>query len=106
GDSEISPVEVKAMLDQGKAFKLIDVREPHEWEICKIDGAELIPLGTLEEHLGELDEDEEIVVHCKMGGRSAKAQDILLANGFSHVLNMQGGILRWSDDVDPSVAKY
>ena len=106
GDSEISPVEVKAMLDQGKAFKLIDVREPHEWEICKIDGAELIPLGQLEEHLGELDEDEEIVVHCKMGGRSAKAQDILLANGFSHVLNMQGGILRWSDDVDSSVAKY
>jgi adenylyltransferase/sulfurtransferase len=103
---EITPAQVKARLDRGEDFVLIDVREPHEWQIAKIPGAKLIPLGQLESRLGELDPDADIVLHCKMGGRSAKAQDILYANGFTHVKNMVGGILRWADDVDPSTPKY
>ncbi len=106
GNGNISAPEVKTRLDRKDEFTLIDVREPHEWEICHIEGARLIPLGELEDHLGEFDEEDDIVVHCKMGGRSAQAQDILLANGFENVLNMEGGILAWSDLVDSSVPKY
>ncbi len=106
GEGLISPGEVKARMDGGKPFVLIDVREPHEWDICHIEGAKLIPLGELESRIGDLDADEEIIIHCKMGGRGAQAQDILTANGFDNVLNMAGGILRWADDVDPSLAKY
>ena len=106
GNGNISPVEVKARLERGDDFTLIDVREPHEWEICNIEGAKLIPLGEIEDHLGDFDEDDDIVLHCRTGGRSAQAQDILMANGFTHVLNMEGGILKWADDVDPSVPKY
>ena len=84
---------------------VIDVREPHEWDICHIEGAKLIPLGDLESRIGDLDADDEIIVHCKMGGRGAQAQDILTANGFANVLNMAGGILRWADDVDPSMPR-
>ena len=105
-DDEITPKQVKERLDRGDSFTLIDVREPHEYEICSIPGAKLIPLSEFEDRLGELDSDGDIVLHCKMGGRSAKAQDVLYANGFSTVKNMVGGITRWSDDVDPSVPKY
>jgi adenylyltransferase/sulfurtransferase len=103
---EISPAQVKARMARGEDFLLIDVREPHEYQIAKIEGAKLIPLGTLESRLGELDPDADIVVHCKMGGRSAKAQDLMYANGFTNVKNMVGGILRWADEVDPTVSKY
>jgi len=105
-DLEITPAQVKAKQDAGNGFELIDVREPHEWEICNIPGAKLIPLSEFESRIDELDPDADIVLHCKMGGRSAKAQDILLANGYTSVLNMVGGIKRWADDVDSSVAKY
>ena len=106
GNGDISAPEVKTRLDRKDKFTLIDVREPHEWEICHIEGAQLIPLGELEDRLGDFDEEDDIVVHCKMGGRSAQAQDLLLANGFENVLNMEGGILAWSDLVDSSVPKY
>jgi adenylyltransferase/sulfurtransferase len=105
-DDEITPRQVKQRLDRGDKFVLIDVREPHEYEICNIPGAKLIPLSQFETRIGELDSDADIVLHCKMGGRSARAQDILYANGFTSVKNMVGGITRWSNDVDPSVPKY
>jgi adenylyltransferase/sulfurtransferase len=102
----IDPTEVKAKLDRGDDFVLIDVREPHEFQICRIPGSQLIPLGELPKHLNELDRDADIVAHCKSGGRSQKAVDLLKQNGFKHVLNMTGGILAWSDKVDPTVPKY
>ena len=103
---EIDPVAVKARLDSGEDLQLIDVREPQEYQICHIPQARLIPLGELPKRLHELDRSRPIVVHCKTGGRSAKAADLLRQNGFTGVLNMTGGILAWSDKVDPSVPKY
>ena len=104
--TEIEPTEVKAKIDRGDKFVLVDVREPHEYQICSIPTAKLIPLGLLPKRLNELNAHDEIVVHCKSGMRSAKAQDLLKASGFKNVLNMKGGILAWSDKVDPSVPKY
>ena len=104
--TEIEPIEVKAKLDRGDKFTLVDVREVFEYQICSIPTAKLIPLGDVPKRLGELDRDAEIVVHCKGGVRSAKAQGILLEAGFKNVLNMKGGILAWSDKVDPTVPKY
>ena len=103
---EITPAQVKARLARGEEFTLIDVREPFEWDIAHIEGAKLIPLGQIEERIDELEPDADIVLHCKMGGRSAKAQDILYANGFTNVKNMVGGITRWADEVDPAIPKY
>ena len=103
---DITPADVKARLDRGEDFVLVDVREQHEWDICNIPGAKLIPLSEFEDRMDELDTDADIVLHCKMGGRSAKAQDILFANGYSKVKNMVGGVTRWADDVDPSMPKY
>jgi adenylyltransferase/sulfurtransferase len=105
-DTEIDAVALKAKLDRGDKFQFIDVREPHEYQIAKIPGAKLIPLNDVPKRVGELDPDAETVVHCKMGGRSAKAADFLRAQGFKHVKNMLGGITAWSDKVDPSVPKY
>jgi len=102
----IDPMEVKQKLDRGDNFTLIDVREPHEYQIARIPGAKLIPLGELPKHLNELDPDAEIVMHCKSGARSQKAVDLLKANSFSNVRNMIGGITAWSDKVDPTVPKY
>ncbi|HUP03414.1 MAG TPA: rhodanese-like domain-containing protein, partial [Bryobacteraceae bacterium] len=92
--------------DAGDKFELIDVREPHEFRIGRIPGSKLIPLGEFPQHLGEFDLEADIVIHCKMGGRSAKACAIMRNAGFQHVRNMKGGILAWSDQVDPSVPKY
>lgn len=103
---EIDPTEVKAKLDRGDQFVLIDVREPHEWDIARIEGAKLIPLGDVPKRLNELNPEDEIVLHCKGGVRSAKAVGILQEAGFKNVLNMKGGILAWSDKVDPNVPKY
>lgn len=103
---EITPVELKAKLDGGQGIVLIDVREVHEHQICCLPTATLIPLGTLPHRLGELDRTREIIVHCKSGMRSAKACGILREAGFQNVWNLKGGILAWSDQVDPSVPKY
>jgi sulfur-carrier protein adenylyltransferase/sulfurtransferase len=102
----IDATELKEKLDRGDDFVLIDVREPHEYQIAKIPGAKLIPLGELPKHLSELDPNADIVAHCKTGGRSQKAVDLLKQNGFKHVRNMVGGITAWSDKVDPTVPKY
>jgi sulfur-carrier protein adenylyltransferase/sulfurtransferase len=103
---EITPRELAELLKSGSSLDLIDVREPHEWEIGRIQGARLIPLGEFPEHLGEFDASREIVVQCRSGVRSAKAVRQLQAAGFSRVKNLTGGILRWSDDVDPTIPKY
>ncbi len=99
-------MDVKAKIDRGDHFVLIDVREPHEYQICNIPQAKLIPLGEIPKRVNELNSADEIVVHCKSGMRSAKAAEFLKQAGFKKVLNMKGGILAWSDKVDPSVAKY
>jgi len=105
-DTEIDAVALKARLDRGDKFQFIDVREPNEYQIASIPGAKLIPLGDVPKRVGELDPATEVIVHCKMGGRSAKACDFLRQSGFKNVKNMLGGITAWSDKIDPSVPKY
>jgi adenylyltransferase/sulfurtransferase len=103
---EIDVTELKARQDRGDKFVLVDVREPHEYQIARIPGSILIPLGDLPKRLNELNPQDDIVMHCKMGGRSAKACELLRQNGFAHVTNVKGGITAWSDKVDTSVPKY
>jgi adenylyltransferase/sulfurtransferase len=98
--------ELKQKLDNGDKFVLIDVREQFEWDICHLDPAKLIPLGQLPSRMSELDTADEIVIHCKSGGRSAKAVRLLQEAGFSKLHNVEGGITAWADEVDPSVPKY
>jgi molybdopterin/thiamine biosynthesis adenylyltransferase/rhodanese-related sulfurtransferase/molybdopterin converting factor small subunit len=104
--TEISAVELKQRRDRGDSLKIVDVREPNEYQINRIAGSTLIPLGDVPKRYTELNPDDEIVVHCKMGGRSAKAADFLRSVGFKKVLNLKGGILDWVDKVDPSQPKY
>jgi len=104
--TEITSVELKRRLDNGDRLKLVDVREPNEYQINRIPGTVLIPLGDIPRRYDELDPTDEIVVHCKMGGRSAKAADFLRSVGFTRVLNLKGGILDWIDKVDPTQPKY
>ncbi len=106
GIPEITPVELKKKMDAHEPFVLVDVREPHEYQICRIPGSKLIPLGEVPKRMSELDSADEIVVHCKSGMRSAKAVDLLMKAGFLKIHNLKGGILAWSDQVDPSVPKY
>ena len=80
--------------------------EPHEYEICKLPGSKLIPLGQLPQRVSELDSADEIVVHCKMGGRSARAVQFLLQSGFKKVKNLAGGIDAWAEEIDTSVPRY
>jgi adenylyltransferase/sulfurtransferase len=103
---EITSVELKRRLDRGDKVRIIDVREPNEYQINRIPGSELIPLGELPRRYAELDPDDELVMQCKMGGRSAKAADFLRSMGFKRVLNLRGGILDWVDKVDPTQPKY
>jgi sulfur-carrier protein adenylyltransferase/sulfurtransferase len=98
--------ELKAKLDRGDDFVLVDVREPHEVAICSIPGSLPIPLGKLPESLSRLSTADEIVVHCKMGGRSAKAVKLLLDSGFRKVRNLTGGIDRWAEKIDTTVPRY
>jgi adenylyltransferase/sulfurtransferase len=103
---EITPVELKRKLDAGERPFILDVREPNEYQINRIPGSTLIPLGELPRRYQELDPDQEIVAQCKMGGRSAKAVDFLRSVGFRKVKNLRGGILEWIDKVDPTQPKY
>ena len=103
---EISVEELKAKITGEDTPFILDVREPHEFEICRIPNSVLIPLGEVEKRVHELDRSSEIVVHCKAGGRSAKAVKFLREAGFEKVKNLKGGILAWADEVDPSVPKY
>lgn len=104
---EITPLELKAKQDAGDTFLLIDVREPYEYEIAKIPGATLIPLGEIERRADDLPDDgTEIILQCRSGARSAQALAVLQSKGFPNLANLKGGILAWSDTVDPSVPKY
>jgi sulfur-carrier protein adenylyltransferase/sulfurtransferase len=102
----MSPHELKRKMDAGEALELIDVREPFEYEIARIEGAKLIPLGDIAERLDELNRDRPIVVHCHSGMRSAQAARLLQQRGFGDVYNLEGGIDAWSDQVDTNVPKY
>ena len=102
---EISVTRLKEKLDAKEEFTLIDVREENEFEICNIGGT-LIPLGTLAEGVEQLNKASEYVVHCKMGGRSARAVEEMQAAGFTNVSNLAGGILEWIDEIDPSLDRY
>jgi sulfur-carrier protein adenylyltransferase/sulfurtransferase len=103
--AEISVEELKKKLDNKEDIFILDVREPHEYQICNLNG-HLIPLGDLPKRLGELDSSREIVAHCKMGGRSAKAVALLQQAGFKKVSNLTGGITAWAERVDPKMPKY
>ncbi|MGB8888237.1 MAG: molybdopterin-synthase adenylyltransferase MoeB [Candidatus Korobacteraceae bacterium] len=102
---DMTPEELKQRLDAGDDLFVLDVREPHEFQICNL-GGHLIPLNDLPKRVSELDSSREIVVHCKMGGRSAKAVDFLRQSGFSKVHNLAGGINAWAERVDPKMPKY
>src|ERR1035438_2793805 len=97
--------ELKQRLDKGDDLFVLDVREAHEYQICNLGGY-LIPLNVLPKRVSELDSSREIVVHCKMGGRSAKAVDFLKQSGFTRVHNLAGGITAWAERIDPKVPKY
>ena len=103
---QITPQQLKARLDAGEDLFLLDVREVHERDICNI-GGELIPKDTVENNLDRIPRDTEIIVYCRSGGRSDwVARELVGRHGFSKVSNLAGGMLRWSDDVDPTVKKY
>jgi sulfur-carrier protein adenylyltransferase/sulfurtransferase len=104
---EITATDLKKRIDAGEDIQLIDVRQPDEHEFAKIEGAKLIPLGQIVQRMDEIDENRETVIHCKMGGRSAKAIEALQRAGFKgKVSNLRGGITAWSDEVDRNVPKY
>jgi adenylyltransferase/sulfurtransferase len=102
---EITPRELKQRLDRGDDLFVLDVREPHEYQICNLNGY-LLPLGDLPRRVHELDSSREIVAHCRSGKRSADAVDFLRKAGFRKIWNLKGGILAWADEVDPSMPKY
>ncbi len=102
----ITVQQLKQRLDRGEKFSLIDVREPHEHAICNLPQATLIPLGTLPAKLSQLDPSVEYVVHCKMGGRSAQAVELMKKSGFTRVLNVTGGITAWAKEIDKSMPTY
>jgi adenylyltransferase/sulfurtransferase len=103
---EITPAEVAAWLKRDDRPFLLDVREPNEWEIGHLPGATRISVNELQGRMNELDTAREMVVYCRSGVRSGRAVDMLRAAGFRKIKNLTGGILRWSDDVDPSIPKY
>jgi len=105
-DADITLAELKAKLDRGDSFALVDVREEFEVEISKLPFTKWIPLVELADRVGELDKNAETVVYCRSGGRSGQAVRFLRGEGFARARNLLGGILRWSDEVDPSIEKY
>lgn len=104
---QITATELKTRIDAGEDIQLIDVRQPDEYAFAKIEGAKLIPLGEIISRMNEIDAARQTVIHCKMGGRSARAIEALQHHGFAgNLFNLAGGITAWSNDVDPSVPKY
>ena len=105
--NEITPTELKQRLDKGEDFQIVDVREDSEVAISRIPNSIHIPLAQVLNRMDEIDPNRETVVHCKMGGRSARAIDALQRSGFKgNLSNLKGGIIAWSKEVDPTVAKY
>lgn len=107
GSLEISVKELDQMIKSGKKVRIIDVREPHEWEICHLDQAELMPLSEFESHIPKLKKDEELIIHCKSGGRSMRALMLLRDQfGFTNVKSVAGGITVWAEEIDSSMPTY
>lgn len=102
---EISVQELEALRDANADFFLLDVRNPDEYAICNLQG-HLIPLPELASRLNELNPDQQIVVHCHAGGRSRRATEYLIQQGFKQVSNLRGGITAWANEIDPSMRKY
>lgn len=102
---QVTVQELKQRRDAGEEIFLLDVREPFEQQIAQIGGT-LIPLNDVPQRLQEIPRDREVIVHCKSGGRSQRAAEFLQQSGYSNVKNLAGGILAWSDQVDPSIPKY
>jgi molybdopterin/thiamine biosynthesis adenylyltransferase/rhodanese-related sulfurtransferase len=105
GIPEITAKDLKARQDRGDDVFILDVREPHEYQICNLNG-KLIPLGDLPRRVNELDSSREMVVHCRSGKRSADAIQFLQKAGFKKLLNLKGGVLAWADEVDAAMPKY
>lgn len=105
GIPQITVKELKRRMDAGEDVQLIDVREPYEFQIAQI-GGKLIPQNDVPQRLAEIDRDREVVVHCKSGGRSQRIAEFLKQSGYPRVVNVAGGILAWSDEIDPKVQKY
>jgi adenylyltransferase/sulfurtransferase len=107
-EAQLSVTELKEAIDRGDELVLIDVREPHEWDICNLgpQGATMIPMSKLPGRMSELDPESEIVVYCRTGARSARVTTFLRGMGYSKARNLEGGINAWSDEVDPSIQKY
>jgi len=105
-EQEITPLELKRRMDAGDSILILDVRTPEEWTICHFPQAKLIPIDDLLARIGELDPNQEIVAYCRSGVRSARAVRLLTEAGFKSVRNLVGGVLAWSDQVDPTVPKY
>jgi rhodanese-related sulfurtransferase len=105
-NTDVTPEELHRRRTAGESILILDVRNPHELEICRIQGTTAIPLNDLPMRMVELDPDVETVVFCKMGGRSSQAAAFLRANGFKNVRNLAGGILAWIDKVEPGLMRY
>jgi adenylyltransferase/sulfurtransferase len=107
-DWEVTPRDVKAKLDKGERFVFVDCRNPNEYEITKIEGAKLMPLPAIAQHFPELKPhaNEEVIVHCRTGGRSLQFAQILRQQGFKNVKSMAGGILLWNKDINPGGPQY
>lgn len=103
--NEITVQELKKMKDEKADFFLLDVRDQFEYDIANL-GGKLIPLINLPAHLSEIDPDQKIVVHCKMGGRSSRAAEYLQQQGYKNVFNLKGGLIAWVNEIDPKMAKY
>jgi sulfur-carrier protein adenylyltransferase/sulfurtransferase len=102
---EVTVQELKAKMNNGEDFQLIDVREPHEAEIAQI-GGELIPMGEVMTQLDKISRDKTVIVHCRSGARSGSIVTALEAQGYNNVYNLKGGILAWAREIDPSVPQY
>ena len=105
-DDEMTVIDLKKKIEAKEDFFLLDVREEDEYEICAIDGADLVPMSEFEERIQAYDKTKAYVVQCKVGGRSARAQQYMLDQGFSDVKNLKGGIDAWIDEIDPSLTSY
>lgn len=106
GVPKITVEDLKQHLDRREALLLLDVREPWEYDLARIEGAKLIPMQELPERLGELDKEQAIAVYCHVGGRSARVVKFLVQQGFKDVVNLSGGIDAWAERIDPGMKRY
>ncbi|MDB6148160.1 MAG: moeZ, partial [Spartobacteria bacterium] len=106
GTPTISVEQLKQKIDSSGSFEILDVREPFEYDIARIEGSRLMPLGEVPSRLEELSREKELIVMCKSGVRSAQAVEFLRTNGFSQVFNLRGGIDAWTEQINPEMARY